>query len=154
MLPCQKWHYPLKYLEQTHWNSYYYAVSIFSSFLKHFQDKFGRMLSAVPIELTKSWNQFWGSILFSCTFVFTRYFFNLNSIRVLFFHKVQIFWEGHKFENNLPLIIWRYSVASNVKWKISSNFVAFSEYLNFTKISQQFKAIVGDCTTAWTMFTC
>ena len=30
-------------------------------------------------------------------------------------------------------MIWRYSVASNVKWKIFfSNFVAFSEYLNFT----------------------
>ena len=27
-----------------------------------------------------------------------------------------------------------YSVASNVKWKIFSNFVAFSEYLNFIRI--------------------
>ena len=70
---------PLKFL----WLCSFYICSL----LKHFQDKFGRMLSAVPIELTKSWNQFWGSILFSCTFVFTRYFFNLNSIRVLFFHK-------------------------------------------------------------------
>ena len=52
----------LKHLEQTHWNSYDYAVSICSSFLKHFQDKFGRMLSAVPIELTMALNQFWGSI--------------------------------------------------------------------------------------------
>ena len=71
---------PLKFL----WLCSFYICSL----LKHFQDKFGRMLSAVPIELTKSWNQFWGSIRFSCTFVFTRYFFNLNSIRVLFFHKL------------------------------------------------------------------
>ena len=46
--------------------------------------------------------------------------------------KVQIFWEGKK--------IWKlsstylcYSVASNVKWKIFSNFVTFS-YLNFNMI--------------------
>ena len=44
--------------------------------------------------------------------------------------KVQIFWEGHKFEKNLPLIIWRYSLVSNFKWKIFSNFVAFSEYVS------------------------
>ena len=36
-----------------------------------------------------------------------------------------------KFEKNLPLKIWRYWVASNFKWKIFSNFVAFSEYPNF-----------------------
>ena len=49
--------------------------------------------------------------------------------------KVQVFWEGHKFEKNIPLIIWRYSVSSNVKRKIFSNFVAFSEYLNFKSYS-------------------
>ena len=38
--------------------------------------------------------------------------------------KVRIFWEGHK--------IWKnYWEASNFKWIIFSNFVAFSEYLNF-----------------------
>ena len=36
-----------------------------------------------------------------------------------------------KFEKNLPLKIWRYWVASNLKKKIFSNFVAFSEYPNF-----------------------
>ena len=36
------------------------------------------------------------------------------------------------FEKNLPLKIWRYSLTSNFKWKIFSNFVAFSECLNFT----------------------
>ena len=36
-----------------------------------------------------------------------------------------------KFEKNLPLKIWRYSVVSNFKWKIFSNFVAFSEDPNF-----------------------
>ena len=43
----------------------------------------------------------------------------------LYFVKVWIFWEGHK--------IWLYSVMSNFKWKIFSNFVIFSEYPNFTK---------------------
>ena len=35
--------------------------------------------------------------------------------------------KGTKFEKNLPLKIWHYSVTSNFKWKIFSNFVAFSE---------------------------
>ena len=35
-------------------------------------------------------------------------------------------------KKNLPLKIWHYSVTSNFKWKIFSNFVAFSEYPNFT----------------------
>ena len=47
------------------------------------------------------------------------------------FLKVRIFWEGHKIWKNLPLKIWHYWVASNFKWKIFSNFVAFSEYSNF-----------------------
>ena len=46
--------------------------------------------------------------------------------------KVRIFWEGHKIWKNLPLKIWCYWVASNFKWKVSSNFVAFSKYPNFT----------------------
>ena len=33
---------------------------------------------------------------------------------------------------SVPLKIWLYSVASNFTWKIFSNFVAFSEYPNFT----------------------
>ena len=48
------------------------------------------------------------------------------------FVKVWIFWEGHKIGKNLPPKIWHYWVASNFKWKIFSNFVAFSEYPNFT----------------------
>ena len=48
--------------------------------------------------------------------------------------KVWIFWEGHKIWKTLPLKIWRYSVASNFKWKSFSNSVAFSEYPNFTKL--------------------
>ena len=46
--------------------------------------------------------------------------------------KVRIFWEGHKIWKHLPLEVWRYSVISNFKWKIFSNFVAISEYPNFT----------------------
>ena len=43
--------------------------------------------------------------------------------------KVWTFWEGHKIWKNLPLKIWCYSVASNLK--IFSNFVPFSECPNF-----------------------
>ena len=46
--------------------------------------------------------------------------------------KVRIFWEGHKIWKNLPFRIRRYSLTSNFMWKIFSNFVAFSEYPNFT----------------------
>ena len=42
-----------------------------------------------------------------------------------------MFWKGHKIWKNLPLKICRYRVMSNFKWKIFSNFVAFSEYPNF-----------------------
>ena len=40
--------------------------------------------------------------------------------------------KAKKCEKNLPQKIWHYWVASNFKWKIFSNFVAFSEYPNFT----------------------
>ena len=48
--------------------------------------------------------------------------------------KVRIFWEGHKIWRNLPCKIWRYWVSSNFKWNFFSNFVAFSEYPNFTAL--------------------
>ena len=56
-------------------------------------------------------------------------FFQINYVI-----KVRIFWEGHKIWNNLPLKIWRYWVVSTFKWKMFSNFVAFSEYPNFNII--------------------
>ena len=46
-------------------------------------------------------------------------------IFVLIYFKVRIFWEGHK--------------ASNFKWKIFSNFVAFSEYPNFMALEHREK---------------
>ena len=48
-----------------------------------------------------------------------------------FVFKVWTFWEGHEISKNLPLKIWRYSVASNSIWKIFWNFVPFSESPNF-----------------------
>ena len=42
--------------------------------------------------------------------------------------------KGTKFEKNLPLSIQFYSVVSNLKWKIFSNFVPFSEGPNFKKV--------------------
>ena len=52
--------------------------------------------------------------------------------------KVRIFWERHKIWKNLPLKIWRYSITSNFKKKIFSNFVTFSEYPNFTTVRWKF----------------
>ena len=43
--------------------------------------------------------------------------------------KVHIFWEDHKIVQNLPL-----TFDLNSKGKISQNFVAFSEYMNFKKL--------------------
>ena len=57
--------------------------------------------------------------------------------------KDQIFWEGRKIWKNLPLEIWRNLVRSNFKWKIFSNFVAFSEYPNFTLLQLHWQAWVG-----------
>ena len=45
--------------------------------------------------------------------------------------KVHIFWEGHKILQNLHLTFVLCSVVKS-KVKISQNFVAFSEYMNFT----------------------
>ena len=47
--------------------------------------------------------------------------------------KVHIFWEGHKILRNLHL---RLDLCTVVKFKveISQNFVAFSEYMNFTRL--------------------
>ena len=49
--------------------------------------------------------------------------------------KVWTFWEGYKIWKNLPLKIWHYSVVSNFRWKIFSNFVFFSECPNFISTS-------------------
>ena len=38
------------------------------------------------------------------------------------YSKIRVFWEGHKIWKNLPLKIWRYWVASNLKWKIFFKF--------------------------------
>ena len=45
--------------------------------------------------------------------------------------KVHIFWEGHTILRNLHLLSYVVPVESKVK--ISQNFVAFSEYMNFKK---------------------
>ena len=46
--------------------------------------------------------------------------------------KVHISWEGHKIVRNLPLTFdWLVHTVKS-KGKISQNFVAFSEYMNFT----------------------
>ena len=48
--------------------------------------------------------------------------------------KVHIFWEGHKILQNLHLILMTVCTAVKSKVKISQNFVACSEYMNFTRV--------------------
>ena len=46
--------------------------------------------------------------------------------------KVHIFWEGRKILPNLHITFdWHYITQDKSKVKISQNFVAFSEYMNF-----------------------
>ena len=45
--------------------------------------------------------------------------------------KVHIFWEGHKYFEIFTLLL-SYVVPAKSKVEISQNFVAFSEYMNFT----------------------
>ena len=50
--------------------------------------------------------------------------------------KVHMFWEGHKILRNLHLLSYVVPVKSEVK--ISQNFVAFSEYMNFNSNVRNF----------------
>ena len=59
---------------------------------------------------------------------------NLNTLILNF--KVHIFWEGHKILRNLHLTFVLCNVVPvKSKVKISQNYVAFSEYMNFTYLS-------------------
>ena len=55
-----------------------------------------------------------------------------------------MFWEGHKILQNLHLT-FVHLVPVKYKVKISQNFVAFSEYMNFSTAipSQHFSALSG-----------
>ena len=46
--------------------------------------------------------------------------------------KVHIFWEGHKIFCKISTLLLSYVVPVKSKVEISQNFVAFSEYINFT----------------------
>ena len=55
----------------------------------------------------------------------------LNNLQITCLGKVHIFWEGRKILQNLHLTFeWPNKDKSKVE--ISQNFVAFSEYMNFT----------------------
>ena len=47
--------------------------------------------------------------------------------------KVQVFWEGHKILKKMSQLFWHYLVNLKKVERCFSNFVAFSEYLNFKK---------------------
>ena len=49
--------------------------------------------------------------------------------------KVNIFWEGHNFSQNLHRKFVLYVVPVKSMVEILQNFVAFSEYMNFTAIA-------------------
>ena len=57
-------------------------------------------------------------------------------------YKVHIFWEGHKILRNLHLaFVLQYVVPVKNKVKISQNFLAFSEYMNFMYLQFEFGII-------------
>ena len=70
----------------------------------------------------------WGTLL---SYILIHSYVDGTKLEITLNVKVRIFWEGHKIWKNLPLKIWRCSATLDFKWKISSNFVAFSEYLTF-----------------------
>ena len=79
-----------------------------------------------------------GAFIFSQNFVlFMRNFFHLHNIAISIFHeyvsrKVHIFSEGHKISQIFTLLLTVCTVVKS-KVKISQNFGAFSEYMNFKK---------------------
>ena len=88
-------------------------IRIFEEFLKHFStgEKYKGKIKLEQTFLKKK-----GLFIFS---------FSMCSF------KVWTIWEEQKIWKNLPRKIWHYWVTSNFKWKISSNFVSFSEFPNF-----------------------
>ena len=54
-----------------------------------------------------------------------------NSIIGIAIVKVRTFWEAHKIFHNLPHVLYIYFVNIQTMRKIFSNFVCFSESLNF-----------------------
>ena len=67
--------------------------------------------------------------------VFLKLVFIAFYILLLVLNKVLIFWEGHKILRNIHLLLTTvHTVKSKVK--ISQNFVAFSEYMNFITINE------------------
>ena len=56
-------------------------------------------------------------------------------------------------KSHLPLFIWHYLVSSNYKRKKGHIFVAFSEYMNFTKLSKTgwFLKVLWPSQNMWTL---
>ena len=94
-------------------------------------------LDTAELRLMCSWRNLSSAGERSDFLIRLKSFFGLESIDVeneskstLEKGKVHIFWEGHKILRTLHLT-FDYSTCSQ-KVKISQNFVAFSEYMNFT----------------------
>ena len=78
--------------------------------------------------------RFLGKSIFYVTFRHSTFWSEQDRKYILcnfFIGKLRHCERATKFEKNLPLKIWCYSVTSNFKRKIFSNFVAFSNYPNF-----------------------
>ena len=94
-------------------------------------------LDTAELRLMCSWRNLSSAGERSDFLIRLKSFFGLESIDVeneskptLEKGKVHIFWEGHKILRNLHLLTACTVVKSKVK--SSQNFVAFSEYMNFT----------------------
>ena len=52
-----------------------------------------------------------------------------------------VFWEGHKSLRNLQPLLLTVCTVVKSKGKISQKFLAFSEYMNFTRATQEYSAV-------------
>ena len=79
------------------------------------------------IKGTLYFNKFWYHIL-KLRSTWTKSFWTMNER-----NKVHIFWEGQKILRNQFTLFLSYRVPVKSKVKNSQNFMAFSEYMNYTK---------------------
>ena len=93
-------------------------------------------------DLFYVWTRFLILIGVFCLFLAT---FSWKRIKH-YYLKVHIFWEGHK----IFTLLLSYVVPVKSKVKISKNFVAFSEYMNFSMLSL---ALAWPCRKSdWSLF--
>ena len=123
----------------THYTIFFYLFCLSPSRLTH---------SAVVVKKISREKTILRGFIISCdtrksfrsfTGLWNRRPLNVLNDTKLILGKVHIFWEGHKnFAKSSPYF-WLALHKTKVRWRFRKNFVVFSEYMNFTKISKFLK---------------